>query len=77
VKTTIDLPEELVLQAKQAALLRRLTLRTLVLRGLQRELQNPSPEEVSPLRALLCLDSTVWAQTSPDSYVEQLRKDWE
>jgi hypothetical protein len=75
-KTTVDLPEELVYQAKQVALSRKITLRTLVLRGLQQEILNPTPEVISPLRTLLSLNTTLWEQTNPDFYVEELRKDW-
>jgi hypothetical protein len=76
VKTTIDLPEELVLQAKTAALLRKTTLRNLVLRGLEREIQHPSPAKETPLRALLSLEADLWTGTSADAYVETLRRDW-
>lgn len=37
-KTTVDLPEELVIAAKKAAAERRTTIRDLVERGLRREL---------------------------------------
>lgn len=75
-KTTIDLPDDLVLQAKTVALSRKTTLRSLVLRGLQREIQSPSPEAQSPIRALLNLETGLWADTGADEYVENLRKDW-
>ena len=75
-KTTFDLPEELVLQAKKVALSRKTTLRSLVLRGLQRELQSPTPEFKSQIATLLAVDTAVWANVSPDSYVQTLRENW-
>lgn len=37
-KTTLDLPEELLMAAKQTAIRRRTTLKELMTRGLQREI---------------------------------------
>jgi hypothetical protein len=42
VKTTIDLPDRLVIEAKKAAAERRTTLRALIERGLRRELAQDS-----------------------------------
>ncbi len=75
-KTTIDLPEDLVLKAKTVALTRKTTLRGLVLRGLRREIQNPSAEPESPISALLRLEGGLWQDLPADLYVESLRKDW-
>ena len=75
-KTTIDLPEELVLQAKMVALSRKTTLRSLVLQGLKREILNPTSEMLSPIRTLQNLDSGLWADIPADQYVETLREDW-
>lgn len=75
-KTTFDLPESLVFEAKKAALNRKVTLRTLVERGLRREIENPSPPAASPLQSLRSLDASIWAQTPADRYVDDLRKDW-
>jgi hypothetical protein len=75
-KTTVDLPKELVLEAKKAALARNLTLKTLVERGLLREIQNPSPPSLTPLQALRELNPSVWSGITADAYVEELRKEW-
>ncbi len=75
-KTTIDLPEELVFEAKRTALARKTTLKNLVERGLLREIQSPSPAPLSPLQSLRALDSSVWSGTSADHYVTELRKNW-
>jgi len=75
-KTTIDLPDELALQAKTAALSRKTTLRNLVVRGLEREIRHPSPGPQSPIRGLLNLNTQVWRDTASDEYVATLRKDW-
>jgi hypothetical protein len=77
-KTTFDLPESLVFEAKKAALTRKVTLRTLVERGLRRELEDPSPASAtSPLQSLRALDASIWTQVSADAYVADQRKDWE
>lgn len=75
-KTTVDLPKELVLEAKKVALTRGLTLKSLVERGLRREIVDPSPEPQEPLQALSGLDGSVWSEVSADEYVAQQRKDW-
>jgi len=75
-KTTVDLPKELVLEAKKAALARNLTLKNLVERGLLREIQNPSPHPLTPLQALQGLNPAVWSGITADAYVEELRKEW-
>lgn len=75
-KTTFDLPESLVFEAKKTALTRKVTLRTLVERGLRRELDDPSPPASSPLQSLRALDASIWSGTPADTYVEDLRKDW-
>ncbi|MEI6034375.1 MAG: hypothetical protein WCS65_08875 [Verrucomicrobiae bacterium] len=75
--TTLDLPEELVFQAKSAALLRKTTLRHLVICGLEREIRNPTAPMPSPLRGLLDLNAAPWGNTSADEYVADLREGWE
>jgi hypothetical protein len=76
-KTTIDLPDELLLRGKRVALERRVTLKYLIERGLQREIQSPSPEEVGAISMLKSLDSSIWGSVSADQYVQQQRADWE
>ena len=53
-KTTIDLPDELLIDAKKRAAESRTTLRELVARGLRRELAAPGggkrPSRLPPLR---------------------------
>ena len=41
-KTTVELPDELFVAAKKSAAARRTTLRSLLERGLRRELRDPS-----------------------------------
>lgn len=76
-KMTVDLPEELVLQSKTVAVMRRTTLRNLVMRGLRREIESASDEPVGPIRALRGLETRIWEGTNADAYVASLRKDWE
>jgi len=47
-RTTLDLPEELLRRAKIAAVERGCTLRALFARALERELRQPAPEPSSP-----------------------------
>jgi len=75
-KTTVDLPESLVLRAKRAALDRRLSLKTLVMNGLEREIASPSPAASHPLVGLRELDVSVWEGVNPDTYVAELRASW-
>ena len=76
-KTTIEIPDALLLQAKKAALERRISLKTLVQRGLERELQSPSPSLPHPLDALKSLDPSVWNYTPADAFAKEQRAGWE
>ena len=76
-KTTVELPDELLLLAKQVALERRTTLKALILNGLSRELKDPSSLYYRPLDGLRQLDSSVWEGTRSDDYVASMRKGWE
>ena len=50
-KTTIELPEDLVIAAKRHAAERRTTLKVLIERGLRAELRRPAPRRPSrPIR---------------------------
>ena len=42
-KTTVELPEELMIEVKKTAAERRTTIREMVERGLRRELADPQP----------------------------------
>jgi hypothetical protein len=75
-KIILDLSDSLVLEAKKAALTHKVSLCTLVERGLRRELESPPESSLSPLQSLRALDPTLWAQTPADTYVAGLRKDW-
>ncbi len=46
-KTTIDLPEEILVRAKMVAAERRTTLRDLVIEGLKRVTENPPEAEMA------------------------------
>jgi hypothetical protein len=76
-KTTIELPDALLLRAKKAALERRVSLKALVQRGLERELQSPSPADSHPLDAIQALDRGLWKKTRGDAYVKKQRAGWE
>ena len=49
-KTTIELPDDLLIEAKKKAAESRTTLRALFERGLRRELAEPEPADKSGLR---------------------------
>lgn len=76
-KTTVDLPEELVRSAKRVAIERRTTLRQLVQQGLKRELAQPSPSEAThPLQRLVEVGQQAWTSANADAYVESQREGW-
>lgn len=76
-KTTVELPDELLLLAKRAALERGTTLRMLIENGLARELKDPSEAVYRQLDGVRQLDTSVWEGTSSDDYVTSMRKGWE
>lgn len=77
-RTTIDLPEDLALSAKMTAIERRTTLRNLVIAGLKREIEDPSPQQhADPLNELKGLGASVWKKVDPEMYVAKQRKGWE
>lgn len=76
-KTTVELPDALVLRAKRAALERSVTLKTLIERGLMRELNDPSEEPKDGLDELMTLDASIWGAVDADRYVQEQREGWE
>jgi hypothetical protein len=72
-KTTVELPDELLLLAKQAALERRTTLKALILNGLSRELKDSSSLYYRALDGLRQLDSSAWEGIRSDDYVTSIR----
>lgn len=75
-KTTIELADDLVAEAKRAALERRTTLRALVDRGLRRELGLPTGDQQHPLMGLVAVDGRLWQGLKGDAYVAEQRADW-
>ena len=76
-KTTIELPDELVLAAKRTALERRTTLRQLVQQGLEKELRiDTSPRPAHPLQRVVVVGQNDWSANSADDYVAEQRADW-
>ena len=77
-RTTIDIPDELAIAVKKAAVERRTTLRELVVRGLRTILSDPTTASVtSPVDALEGLGREVWRGVDADNYVKELRQGWE
>jgi hypothetical protein len=56
-KTTLELPDDLFVEAKAVAALRRITLKTLFTRALERELR---PEPPQPMADHFVIDSHGW-----------------
>jgi hypothetical protein len=77
VKTTIDLPDALLMRAKRAALERRTTLRDIVQKGLLRELDSASPTPKGPVASLRTVDTSIWNSMDANAYVDSLRTNWE
>ena len=75
-KTTIELPDELALEAKQQALLRRTTLKELVISGLRRELNQGTPPGQHQLLRIAEVGKGDWDGTDADRYVESERESW-
>lgn len=75
-KTTVVLPDDLVVSAKQVAARDRTNLRSLVESGLRRELAARKESQEHPVRALMALDPSPWRGVDADAYVAQRREDW-
>ena len=75
-KTTIELPDDLVAEAKRVAIQRRTTLRALVDRGLRREIGLPDVPRQHPLRILAAADDEIWRGIRGDAYVAEQRAGW-
>jgi hypothetical protein len=75
-RTTLDLPDDLLRQAKIAAVQRRSTLRDLVASGLRRELAVTEPRQARPDLPAICLpaDAPVLRMT-PNAIKAALAKD--
>ena len=77
-RTTIDIPDDLAIRAKKAAVDNRTTLRDMVLRGLQTVLAAPHESlHSNPLDQLEGLGKDIWKDVDPDAYVKEQRKGWE
>lgn len=76
-KTTIDLPDDLILEAKRTALNRRTTLRALMLNGLRREIGYKEEETPHRLNALVAVGRNDWKQIHADQHVDAERAGWE
>ena len=76
-KTTIELPDDLILEAKRTALNRRTTLRALMLNGLRREIGFEVDETPHGLNALVAVGRNDWQNISADQHVDTERVGWE
>jgi hypothetical protein len=77
-KTTVDLPDDLLLQAKEVALKRRTTLKNLLTEGLRHSIQSTSTVNTEhPLDGILSAGYGKWKGCDADAYVNELRDNWE
>ena len=77
-KTTIHLPDDLVVRAKAEANRRRTSLRAVIERGLRRELETPSSEDLEALLTSLHEELPgLWQGVDADEYVDEQRSGWD
>jgi hypothetical protein len=75
-KTTIDLPESLLKQAKHKALQNNTSLRALMISGLKKELASPTRIVSDPIEQIRNAGKQLWHGIKADRYVRDLRKNW-
>jgi hypothetical protein len=76
-KTTIEVPDDLILEAKRAALNRKTTLRALMLSGLRRELSLSAPNTPHPLLDIAYVGGREWKNSNALDDLEKERNAWE
>ncbi len=76
-KTTIEVPDDLLLEAKKTALNRRTTLRALVVSGLKRELSTLESQNPHALLEIASVGEKDWRQMDGVDYVNRERNAWE
>ena len=78
VKTTVHLPDDLVVRAKAEANRRRTSLRALIERSLRRELETASSEDLEALLSSLQEELPgLWRGVDADEYVDEQRSGWD
>jgi hypothetical protein len=75
-KTTVDLPESLLKQAKHKALQNNTSLRALVISGLKKEIASPIKPVSDPIEQIRNAGKQLWRGIKADRYVRGLRKNW-
>ena len=75
-KTTVDLPESLLRQAKHKALQNNTSLRALMISGLKKELASPMKTVGDLIEQIRNAGKQLWRGVRPDRYVRELRKNW-
>ena len=75
-KTTVDLPESLLKQAKHKALQNNTSLRALVISGLKKEIASPMKPASDPIEQIRNAGKQLWRGIKADRYVRGLRKNW-
>jgi hypothetical protein len=75
-KTTVDLPESLLKQAKHKALQNNTSLRALMISGLKKELASSMKVVSDPIEQIRNAGKKLWRGVKADRYVHELRKNW-
>jgi hypothetical protein len=76
-RTTLDIDDQLAIEAKKAAVEKRTSLKALVETGLRWVLHGKGGMPKDPLDALAGLGKDVWQGVNPDRYVRECRRGWE
>jgi len=75
-RTTIDLSDDLAIQARKLAAERQTSLKALVEDGLRLVLMGRQAGSVSPARRLKGFGKRVWDEVDADAYVREQREGW-
>jgi hypothetical protein len=75
-KTTVDLPESLLKQAKRKALQNNTSLQALMISGLKEKLASPMKTVSNPIEQIRNAAKELWRGIKADRYMRELRKNW-
>ena len=76
-RTTLDIDDQLAVEAKKLAIEEHTSLKALVERGLRLVLRGGGKPSQDALSALRGLGKDVWKGVQPDNYVRETRKGWQ
>jgi len=76
-RTTLDIDDQLAVEAKKLAIEEHTSLKALVERGLRLVLRGGDKAPKDALTALRGLGKNAWKGVDPDHYVRETRKGWQ